>query len=179
MVYMGITHLYNMRNRHPDRWPLRQWKPGNLPEKNDKFPKKRPQKKLDEKSKDDDKDSKESEHLEESCNKNGTCEEESSHSNIPDSSNKTSSNTPKPNNQNDNINTSLNGQNYKCQLVKTQAPDLTPFEDKIDSLNQNIKKCKKNEDSWGRSRDALKRKLCKAKGISQKDCLKYKLEKID
>ena len=39
-----FSNLYSMQNRHPDRWNLRQWKSGILPEENDEFPKHKPQK---------------------------------------------------------------------------------------------------------------------------------------
>lgn len=34
-----IGNLYSMRHRHPDRWELRQWKSGSMPEEKDEFPK--------------------------------------------------------------------------------------------------------------------------------------------
>ena len=38
--------LYKTSNRHPDRWPLKQWKPGKLPKENSKFPKTKHQKNI-------------------------------------------------------------------------------------------------------------------------------------
>ena len=37
-------NLYSMRHRHPDRWELRQWKSGSMPEEKDEFPKTNAQK---------------------------------------------------------------------------------------------------------------------------------------
>ena len=39
MFIIVIRQLYNIRNRHPERWPLRQWRQGIQPNKNDEYPK--------------------------------------------------------------------------------------------------------------------------------------------
>lgn len=39
-----VLKLYSTRNRHPARWPLAQWKPGDIPGEKDKFPKSKHQK---------------------------------------------------------------------------------------------------------------------------------------
>jgi hypothetical protein len=148
MLYLVIKRLYSMRNRHPERWHLRQWETGKLPAKQDQFPVSLAQQTV---------------------------------TTPPPSTQPPDDIMPEEieNTAEDQITTNVSGNTYKCQLVKTQAPDLTPLEDNINDLNKDIRNCNQKQKQWINNRNHLKRQLCDAKGISQKDCLKYKLEQIN
>lgn len=158
MVIITIFSLYSIRNRHPDRWHLKQWRAGDLPEKDDVFPKNKPQHTIE----------KEQTYAPES---DYIMDEETESTSPPEYLQ-----TDKPV-ENKIIKEGKN--KYQCNLVETKAPDVSYLENDINTLNKQIKSCNTDNKAWVNRRDRLKLRLCKAKGISKEDCMKYKLEELN
>jgi hypothetical protein len=168
MVIITDFSLYAIRNRHPDRWPLKQWKAGDLPEKDDVFPKNKPQHTIE----------KEQTYPPES----DYIIDEDSQSDYNSDNDLDSTNPPEDIKSDKPVENKIikEGKNkYQCNLVQTKAPDVGYLENDINTLNNQIKRCNTDNKAWVNRRDRLKLRLCKAKGISKEECMKYKLEELN
>ena len=148
-----IGKLHDIRARHPERWPLRQWKGGDLPKVTGKKPQseEEAEEELLKLSEEEENVIKREESEEEvgKCGKLG-CEEAESEeeSSLQDRRHRILMNQ---------------NQKYKCVKVEAEEeegpnPDDILLEEEIADLNNKIKQCNIKQEEWNEKKSNLKKK---------------------